>query len=258
MEKITLAVSHPEIAAQWHPTRNGDLSPDKVPPGSGKLVWWLCPNDPTHVWRTRVNTRVNGHGCSICAGKKRFDNPLSVTHPEIAAEWHPSKNGDLTPEQKTAGSSIEVWWKCKYGHEWPAKINTRASKRAIEKGYGQCPYCQGKLPLSSFGSKYPKLAKQWHPTKNGSRTAFDVPANSRDLVWWQCETYPEHEWQAQIKSRVDSSGECKFCVRARNPKKPYLSEFSLELAMEWHRTKKWQLNSRQGKSGKFSKGLVDL
>lgn len=253
MEKKSLAQTHPEIAAQWHPTKNGDLSPDKVTPGSGQLVWWICPNDPNHEWRTRVNTRVNGHGCRYCAGKKRFDRPLSITHPEIALEWHPTKNKDLTPEKITAGSSTEVWWKCKNGHEWSAKISSRASKRAIEKGYGQCPYCQGKLPLTSFGAKYPELAKQWHPTKNGSKTAFDVFANSKDLVWWQCETYPEHEWQAQIKSRVDSTGECKFCIRARNPKKPFLAEFSPELAKEWHPTKNGTLTPDKVKAGSSQK-----
>lgn len=253
MKKKTLTETHPEIAAQWHPTKNGDITPDKVPPGSGKLVWWICPNNPTHVWKTRVNTRVNGHGCSICTGKKRFDSPLSITHPEIAAEWHPTKNKDLTPDKKTAGSSTEVWWKCKKGHEWPAKISSRASKRAVEKGYGQCPHCSGKLPLTSFGTQYPELAKQWHPTKNGSRTAFDVFANSRDSVWWQCETYPDHEWQAQIKSRVDSTGECKFCIRARNPKKPYLTEFSPELTKEWHPTKNSPLTPDMVKAGSSQK-----
>ena len=30
--------------------------------------------------------------------------PLSVTHPDLAKEWHPTKNGELTPNDVTAGS----------------------------------------------------------------------------------------------------------------------------------------------------------
>ena len=38
--------------------------------------------------------------------------PLSVTHPEIATQWHPTENGDLTPSDVKAGSGKKVWWKC--------------------------------------------------------------------------------------------------------------------------------------------------
>ena len=38
-----------------------------------------------------------------------------VFHPsyeELLKEFHPTKNGDLTPFDVTAGSGIEIWWKC--------------------------------------------------------------------------------------------------------------------------------------------------
>lgn len=37
-------------------------------------------------------------------------SPLSVTHPELAAQWHPTKNAELTP-----GSGKKVWWQCAEG-----------------------------------------------------------------------------------------------------------------------------------------------
>lgn len=30
-------------------------------------------------------------------------NPLSIISPQLAAQWHPTKNGGLTPEQVSAG-----------------------------------------------------------------------------------------------------------------------------------------------------------
>tara|TARA_Y100000310_G_scaffold72876_1_gene69028 strand:- start:3654 stop:3893 length:240 start_codon:yes stop_codon:yes gene_type:complete len=42
----------------------------------------------------------------------REKKSLAETHPEIAAQWHLTKNEDLTPYDVTAGSGRKVWWKC--------------------------------------------------------------------------------------------------------------------------------------------------
>ena len=44
--KTTLSQSHPELAAQWHPTKNGSITPDAVFGGSHKRIWWQCPDGP--------------------------------------------------------------------------------------------------------------------------------------------------------------------------------------------------------------------
>ena len=53
---------------------------------------------------------------------------LQETHPELAAQWHPFKNGQLTPEDVTAGCKTKVWWLKSYDDpitgkhfdfEWP-------------------------------------------------------------------------------------------------------------------------------------------
>ena len=31
----------------------------------------------------------------------------------------------------------------------------------------------------------PNLSKEWHPTKNGTRTPYDVTPNSSLKVWWK-------------------------------------------------------------------------
>ena len=62
------------------------------------------------------------------------------SYPELVKEWHPTKNGDLTPEDFTYGSGKKVWWLCPKGHEWETKINKRTRK---DKPTG-CPNCSGK------------------------------------------------------------------------------------------------------------------
>ncbi len=50
MSKQSLAQTHPDIAKQWHPTNNGDLSPSDVTKGSHKKIWWKCDKEDDHEW----------------------------------------------------------------------------------------------------------------------------------------------------------------------------------------------------------------
>jgi DNA-directed RNA polymerase subunit RPC12/RpoP len=129
-----LAVLHPELAAQWHPTRNGDVQPDQVTPASRRKLWWRCSD--THEWQATLQHRSRGQGCPYCAGRLPTpDRNLAVLHPELAAQWHPTRNGDRQPHQVTPASSQRVWWRCqRCGHDWQAKVNTRSF------GTG-CPAC---------------------------------------------------------------------------------------------------------------------
>jgi len=133
-----LATLYPEIAKQWHPTKNGDLKPDKVLPHSSKKVWWLC--EKGHEWPAAISDRtcINGTGCPYCSGKKPcYDNCLATLRPDLAKEWHPTKN-DRTPSEVTLHSGYEAWWLCIKGHEWPAKVDTRS------RGVG-CPKCRAQI-----------------------------------------------------------------------------------------------------------------
>ena len=50
---------------------------------------------------------------------------LSVANPALAAEWHPTKNGELTPSDVAAGCNEKAWWAGSCGHEWQATIDSR-------------------------------------------------------------------------------------------------------------------------------------
>ena len=134
--KKSLLDSHPDIAAQWHPTKNGKLTPEQITAGSHKKVWWICSNG--HEWDAIISDRTRGRGCPYCSGKRVCeDNNLLNNYPDIAKEWHPKKNKKLTPSDVTYGSTKRVWWICLKGHEWDATVNNRTSH-----GTG-CPYCSG-------------------------------------------------------------------------------------------------------------------
>ena len=50
---------------------------------------------------------------------------LSVGNPGLAADWHPTKNGKLTPFDVAAGSDEKAWWAGSCGHDWEAAIGNR-------------------------------------------------------------------------------------------------------------------------------------
>lgn len=212
-----LAVVNPVLAKQWHPARNGALKPKDVMPGSGKKVWWKCRKG--HEWQATIISRKNGSGCPFCSNKAvNIDNCLQAVNPELAAEWHPTKNHPLTPRDVTPGSEKKIWWACKNGHEWRAWLYHRS------KGSG-CPYCSKQLPSKDtcLQAVNPALAKEWHPTRNHPLTASDVLPYTHKRVWWVCAK--GHTRQATVRNRSLGS-KCSYCnsLQTVNP----------ALAKEWH------------------------
>lgn len=75
----------------------------------------------------------------------RIHDSLFEENPDLAKEWHPTKNGNLTPCDVSASSGRKVWWKISYydeksdksfDFEWQSTVNNRAN------GVG-CPYLSG-------------------------------------------------------------------------------------------------------------------
>lgn len=64
-----LETVHPELAAEWHPTRNGAIMPSQVLPGYDTRVWWTCAEG--HEWEAVVSKRNAGRGCPICARRRK-------------------------------------------------------------------------------------------------------------------------------------------------------------------------------------------
>ena len=142
----SLAELNPELAAQWHPTRNDDLTPFDISPYSSKTVWWKCPKGEDHEWEAMVVNRTKGSGCLICSNRKIVkSNCLATLTPELAKEWHPTKNDNLTPYDVSIGSGKKVWWKCTKGndHEWQAVIKNR------KRGDG-CPICSNRKVIKAL------------------------------------------------------------------------------------------------------------
>ena len=74
-----LSTTHPELAAEWHPTKNGDLTPEMVSADSNKKVWWLMPYDDPETgkhfdfeWETTIASRAKSPVCPFLCKKVVF------------------------------------------------------------------------------------------------------------------------------------------------------------------------------------------
>lgn len=47
--------------------------------------------------------------------KIKYEKSLANIYPDIALEWHPTRNGELTPYGVSAKSGKKVWWHCSEG-----------------------------------------------------------------------------------------------------------------------------------------------
>ena len=201
-----LATTHPHLVKEWHPTKNHPLTPQDVRKGSNRIVWWLC--EQGHEWEASLMNRSHGTKCPYCTNKRIAIgfNDLATTHPNLAKEWHPTKNEGLTPQQISRGMKDHFWWQCEHGHEWRATPIQRTYRGS------RCPQCHPKgikIGVNDLATRNPKLAHEWHPTKNGTLTPKQVGIYSLRLVWWQCQE--GHEWLETVMYRYRGNG-CPTCL----------------------------------------------
>ena len=329
IQKNNLVVTHPDLMKEWDYAKNQGIDPTTLTYGSNIKVWWKC-SKCGHEWQTKICERVRGTGCPNRKCRRFKENNITVTHPSIATEWHPTLNVGLDIETFTFGSKEKVWWKCsKCGHEWQAPIMHRCTRgtgcpkeKAVNQKSSQeyaihyflakytevvhsyqidameldCflpqynigieydgaffhdrkrdlrknRYCFDnniilyrlrEMPLTSLNDtsidieclpnnkdlsraisilikkifdkdedidvpkniieienlrehhwkenslleKYPEIAAEWHPTKNGDLNPSAFSYGSKQSVWWKCSKCG-HEWQARIYHRVSGSG----------------------------------------------------
>ena len=269
-EEKTLGYLRPALTAQWHPEKNGALTPWDVTAFSGRKVWWIC--EYGHEWMSAVYHRSYGTGCPVCASERKTSfaeqaiwfylkqltpawnryretgKEIDIYLPELqigiehnGSYYHKEKAQEdaekihffrekgiriLTVKEGTTqnitGDTITYHCSRTDSLNWAidslteilgfGKTGANVADNA-QKIYEQ--YLFLKKEISLAGTR-PELAAQWHPTRNGGLKPEMVSAVSGKQVWWRCEV--GHEWQAQILSRTQGTG-CPHCYRERRKNK---------------------------------------
>lgn len=252
----SLAYRFPELAAEWHPTKNGDLTACDVSGGTDRVVWWK--GNCGHEWDTAVRNRVRGQNCPICSGKRILVgfNDLATTNPNLLSEWDFNKNIDTTPQDVTSGSRKKVWWKCsECGHEWLTSIQTRVRGRG-------CPTCSRKKRVDTFQNTIvqrgslidtnPDIIVFWDYSKNTNIHPNQITKGSSEKVWWKCPQC-RFEWQRSIKDMVNRTN-CPKCIgKQLIPGFNDLLTTNPNLAKEWHPIKNGKTQPNMVKEGSNKK-----
>ena len=110
-------------------------------------MFWLCLKTCQfgckHEYESRVYSRTQQNtGCTFCSHRKVcFHQSLEYLYPNIAAEWHPTLNGNLKPSDVAPKSKKKFFWlcqkTCQFGckHEYEASICHRTHQNT------GCAFC---------------------------------------------------------------------------------------------------------------------
>ncbi len=85
-EKRSLAIVAPHLVKEWHPEKNGKMTPYLIMSNAHDKNWWKCAKG--HEWQAAAYSRVHGNGCPYCSGQKVLIgyNDLATTHTELIKE----------------------------------------------------------------------------------------------------------------------------------------------------------------------------
>lgn len=138
-------IKYPHLANEYDYEKNEIKFEDLEFGESKSKFWWKC-SKCGYEWKSSIASRVKSSYCPKCASsvgaktrslnKIKKEGSLATNYPEIAKEWHPTKNGKLKPDEMTCKNKKVVWWKCsKCGNEWENSVALRT------KGFGRCKKC---------------------------------------------------------------------------------------------------------------------
>ncbi|KAJ8610007.1 hypothetical protein CTAYLR_006628 [Chrysophaeum taylorii] len=218
----------PSWVREWlHPTRNARTTLSASDDDDDDASSWKifqCPKAADHVWCARpadLAARGPKAACPCCALiQVSSTNCVKTTHPAIAEEWHPTKNGRHVPSPRETLSSAKaaVWFRCRRNdrHEWRAVVANRCAGEP-------CPFCAGKVALP-FTTLVARLGRDlvyyfWHKRKNQNPpdqilSGADVPIRLKDpLTGTEWTTTPE--LLCQVAESVTYGGNAKEAIYSR-------------------------------------------
>lgn len=132
----SLAILYPIVAEEWHPKKNGLITPKMVSYGSNERYWWKCPTCQRE-WMTSVADRtVGGKGCSKCA-KDKMSQMFKMKNEDFV-ERLKAVHPNLEPIEEYKSTHENILIRCKVcGNEWPAAPANLLRGR-------DCPVCSRK------------------------------------------------------------------------------------------------------------------
>lgn len=230
----------PELFDEWDFVKNDELGLDiyKISQGTNKIAWWTCKKCDSE-YETPVNKRSSGANCPFCVGRRvNHTNSLAVLRPDLASQWHPTKN-ERTPQEITIGNDKKVWWLGRCGHEWEATVDNRNKK---ESG---CPYCAGFRVFVGYNDMWttnPELANKLAYASDG----FKYTQGSEQKVDWKCQECDELIKNKRIDNTKNQGLICPKCNDGMSYPEKFIWHVltQLNIKFELQKTFNWAKNKR--------------
>jgi hypothetical protein len=206
--KNTPVADVPELAATWADDAD---SRSVMVAGDWRLRRFRCPAGH-HPRMSPLTFLISG--CPSCRGaetRKTQKNWLADTLPEIASQWHPTRNGKLTPRDLVWDSQRSVWWRAECcGYEWEETPRSRDKYDRLH-----CPRCR--TILGSLAWQDPGLAAQWSPANPLPAWNVRPYASTSFLPDWICANNTSHVWAGPLNGRSNGSDcpECKVVGKSK-------------------------------------------
>lgn len=209
--KTTQVTDVPELLTAWA----DDADPHTVTVAGGwELRRFQCPQG--HHPQLTPDAFL-ARGCPTCRGQRTVDERLEAItealsqldltptiNPEIASQWHPTKNGKLKLETLSPRSQRNCHWvEASCGHEWEQTPRGREANPRL-----RCPKCD--TILDSLAYHYPELAAEWSAENPLSAWQVRPTAQTTFVPLWVCGKNPQHIWAASLTSRSIGSN-CPEC-----------------------------------------------
>ncbi len=224
------ATVDPIAAKCWDSELNSDKLSDHLM-GDTDIRFWRCIEcGKTFERQIYVMCRKGStHACEPCSkkigsrikyrGMTESGNNLLDEFPEVAKWWDYRNNPDR-PEDNMPNSERERSWICsKCGKSYKSRIivrtrnggNTECSACGKKRGGEKNRVNALKNGENTLASKYPGLAKEWHPTLNGNLKPSDIPPQYDRKVWWYCDKCGQG-WQREPMTRIRGDKGCPYCT----------------------------------------------
>ena len=222
----------------WHPTLNGDRTPENTPAYWHDKIWFRCDKCP-HDFASPLS-RISGQGswCPYCnTGRKRLcqdtgcawckrasfagcllETPLGNA---VVEQWHPVLNLPDTPRTVAPFSRFSAFFTCDIcGHVFRSQICVVSSGSWCSycseppKQLCQEPACKAcyKKSFASSDILTPlgnSVVRCWHPALNGDRTPRNTLKAAKDAVAFECDKCG-HTFRSTL-SHIAEGKWCPFC-----------------------------------------------
>jgi G:T-mismatch repair DNA endonuclease (very short patch repair protein) len=223
-----LSAVDPEMAQWW--SKDNDVPPCSVLPGSSRKALWMCPAGLHSSFERTVASHVQIRTCPSCSGARPTAlRSFASEHPDLVHDW--SERNDRAAHEYLPVSCQTVWWKCRAG------IHADYERRIVDQveREGRCRYCTGHLgtnadPANSFAALHPSFAAEWSPAN--AIDPSQVSSRHHGSILWRCTDTRHPDYRAQIQSRLAGS-QCPICAGRVVHSTTSLAALHPNLASEW-------------------------